>query len=251
MEQKMTRRRELTAVIEPFDSFWEAPDDIEKGYRSFSAFYRHNYARYFPSDRGASILCTSCGPGYGVALLSSMGYGNVLGIDSVPDKIEYAKRRDLNCEVGYAFDHLEDAPNETFDLIWVEQELNHLTKPEILEFLGLCRRKLKPGGRLLCFVLNGANPITGAEALAQNFDHFNTFTEYTLRQVLEYSGFADVRVFGLNLYVFFLNPLNYAAMAASALLSLGFRACYLLYGKKNKLFHKKIAAAALRPARGS
>lgn len=244
----MDRRYPLTAVIEPFDSFWEAPDDIEKGYRTFAAFYRYNYGRYFPKSRDAKILCISCGPGYGVALLTSMGYTNVLGIDSFPDKIEYAKRRELNCRVGYAFDHLEDSEDASYDLLFVEQEINHLTKPEILHFLDLCRRKLKPGGRLLCFVLNGANPITGAEALAQNFDHYNTFTEYTLRQVLEYARFEQVKVFGLNLYVFFLNPFNYIALAAATALNIAFRACFLLYGKKNKLFHKKIAATGVKPA---
>jgi SAM-dependent methyltransferase len=243
----MTRRRELTAQIEPFDSFWEAPDDIEKGYRSFFLFYKHNYARYFPEDKAAKILCVSCGPGYGVNLLKSLGYTNALGIDSFPDKIAHAQRHGLNCIVGFAFDFLEDQPDRTYDLIWLEQEINHLTKPEILDLLRLCRRKLRPGGRLISFVLNGANPITGAEALAQNFDHQNTFTEYTFRQVLTHTGFEDVRVFDLNLYVFFLNPFNYVAWAASALLSAFFRACYLLYGKKNKLFGKKIAATCIVP----
>ncbi|MBS0614738.1 MAG: hypothetical protein JSS24_16345, partial [Proteobacteria bacterium] len=131
--------------------------------------------------------------------------------------------------------------------IFVEQELNRLTKPEILDFLALCHRKLKPGARLICFALNGANPITGAEALAQNFDHQNTFTEYTFNQVLAHSGFEQVQVFDLNLYVFYTNPFNYVAMAAAATLKLMFRACYILYGKNNKLFSKKIAASCIRP----
>jgi SAM-dependent methyltransferase len=243
----MSRRTELTAQIEPFDSFWEAPDDIEKGYGSFYSFYKHNYMRYFPAARDARILCVSCGPGYALNLLQDLGYTQALGIDSFPDKIAYATRRGLNAHVAFAFDFLEDQADATYDLIWVEQELNHLTKPEILAFLALCRRKLRPGGRLLTFALNGANPITGAEALAQNFDHQNTFTEYTFRQVLKHSGFEDVQVFDLNLYVFFLNPFNYVAWAAAATLAAIFRACYLLYGKKNKLFGKKIAGACLAP----
>lgn len=244
----MQRRRQLAATIEPFDSFWEAPDDIEKGYRSFYLFYKDNYRRYLPADHNARILCVSCGPGYGVNLLQDLGYKDVLGIDSFPDKIEWAERRKLNCRVAYAFEFLEDAPDASYDLIWLEQEINHLTREEILEFLPLCWRKLKPGGRLLTFVLNGANPVTGAEALAQNFDHFNTFTEYTLKQVLGHTGFRDIEVFDLNLYVFYKNPMNYVAMAASRLLSLTFRALFMLYGKKAKLFGKKIAATALRPA---
>lgn len=243
----MQRRRQLAATIEPFDSFWEAPDDVEKGYRSFFLFYKDNYRRYFPVNLQAKILCVSCGPGYGVNLLTDLGYKNVLGIDSFPDKIEWARRRQLNCRQAFAFEFLDDSADESYDLIWLEQEINHLTRQEILDFLALCLRKLKRGGRLITFVLNGANPITGAEALAQNFDHFNTFTEYTLRQVLAHTGFGKIEVFDLNLYVFYKNPANYVAMAASRLLSLTFRALFLLYGKKNKLFGKKIAAAAVRP----
>ncbi|HWW19432.1 MAG TPA: class I SAM-dependent methyltransferase [Steroidobacteraceae bacterium] len=244
----MPRRKELTATIEPFDSFWEAPDDIEKGYHSFWLFYKDNYQKYFPSDKQAKILCVSCGPGYGVKLLADLGYQDVLGIDSFEDKIAFATAKKLNCRMGYAFEFLQDAPDESYDLIWLEQEVNHLTRSEILEFLALCLRKLRRGGRLIAFALNGANPITGAEALAQNFDHFNTFTEYTLRQVLNHTGFEKIEVFDLNLYVFYKNPFNYVGMAASAFLSMLFRACFLLYGKKNRLFGKKIAASCLRPA---
>jgi SAM-dependent methyltransferase len=242
------RRRQLTATIEPFDSFWEAPEDIEKGYRSFYLFYKDNYGKLFPADKNASILCVSCGPGYGVNLLKDLGYTKVLGVDSFPDKIDYATRRGLNCKTAYAFDFLEDQPDASYGLIFVEQELNHLTKPEILDFLQLCRRKLVPGGRLISFALNGANPLTGAEALAQNFDHQNTFTEYTFNQVLLHTGFEQVKVFDLNLYVFYSNPFNYVAMAAAATLKFIFRACYVLYGKNNKLFSKKIAATCIRPA---
>jgi hypothetical protein len=178
--------------------------------------------------------------------LRDLGYKNVLGIDSFPEKIEWATRRQLNCRVEFAFEFLEATPDEAYDLIWLEQEINHLTREEILDFMTLCHSKLKRGGRLISFVLNGANPITGAEALAQNFDHFNTFTEYTLRQVLGHTGFSQIEVFNLNLYVFYKNPMNYVAMGAAALLSGLFRGLFMLYGKKNKLFGKKIAATALR-----
>jgi SAM-dependent methyltransferase len=242
-ELTVQRRRELAATIEPF---WEAPDNIEEGYYSYCLFYKDNYRRFFPSGFDAKILCVSCGPGYGVKLLTDLGYRDVLGIDSFAEKIAWARRKPLNCREGFVFDFLEETPDETYDLIWLEQEINHLTRAEILDFLAICRRKLKRGGRLLTFVLNGANPITGAEALAQNFDHFNTFTEYTLRQVLGHTRYGEIEVFDLNLYVFYKNPMNYVGMAAAALLSALFRGLFLLYGKKNKLFGKKIAASALR-----
>src|ERR1700728_2811060 len=109
---EVERTRPLAATIEPFDSFWEAPDDIEKGYRSFYLFYKDNYRRHFPSNRDAKILCVSCGPGYGVNLLGDLGYKNVVGIDSFPEKIEWARRRSLNCQVAFAFEFLEASADE-------------------------------------------------------------------------------------------------------------------------------------------
>lgn len=243
-----TATADLSAKIEPFDSFWEAPDDIENGYGKFFEFYKHNYLKFLPKDKDANVLAISCGPGYFVNLLTKLGYRNVLGIDSDPDKVAYGTRRGLNCRPARAFDFLRES-TEPYDVIFCEQELNHLTKQEILSFLALCREKLSDNGLLITHALNGANPITGAESLAQNFDHYNTFTEYTMRQVLEYSSFSDVKVFPLNLYVFYKNPLNYVLIVLSAIYTAFFRFSFILYGKKNRIFTKKIGAVAVkRPA---
>jgi SAM-dependent methyltransferase len=169
------------------------------------------------------------------------GYRDVLGIDSDPDKVAIAKRHLLNCKVANAFPFLRE--NKTaFDLIFAEQEINHLTKDELLIFLNLCRKNLRQGGVLFVHSLNGANPLTGSEALAQNFNHFNTFTEYSLRQVLIHSGFQDIQAFPLNLYIFYENPLNYIGMAFNTLLNVLFRLGFIFYGKENKIFSKKFAA---------
>ena len=239
----MSSKAELTAKIEPFDTFWEAPEDIEKGYNSFYQFYRRNYLKYIPTNKQSRILVVSCGAGYFVNLMDKEGYTDVLGIDSDPEKVKYAQERNLNCEVARAFDFLESA-EEQFDVIICEQELNHLTKDEILEFLGLCWKRLHDEGTIVVHVLNGANPITGAEALAQNFDHYNTFTDYSLTQILEYCGFSDIKVIPLNLYVFYKNPFNYVALVVAALFTLFFRFSFILYGKSNKIFTKKIGGIA-------
>ena len=236
----MPSQLQLTAKIEPFDSFWEAPKNIEKGYASFYQFYKSNYLPYIPANKTSSILVVSCGPGYFVNLLTKEGYTNILGIDSDPIKVRLAKEKTLHCEVRDAFPFLE-SNREQYDVIFCEQELNHLTKKEILIFLKLCWESLKENGTLIVHGLNGANPITGAEALAQNFDHYNTFTEYTLRQVLQYSRFYEIKVTPLNLYVFYKNPLNYILIVLDKLYTLFFRFSFMLYGKSNRIFTKKIA----------
>lgn len=243
----MAADMDLTAKMEPFDSFWEGPENVEKGYTTVFEFYRRNYLSHVPSDRDAAILVISCGPGYFVDMLVRHGYRHVAGIDSDPVKVEYARKRELDCQAERAFPFLA-ARKQAFDAIFCEQELNHLTKAEILVFLRLCRESLKPGGTLIVHALNGANPITGAEALAQNFDHYNSFTEYTFRQILDHSEFEQVTVVPLNLYVFHKNPFNWVAWGASALLSVFFRAAFVLYGKNNRIFTKKIAAVCRKPA---
>lgn len=238
---------QLASKLEPFDSFWEAPKDIEKGYGRFARFYEHNYLPHVPEDRGSRILVISCGPGYFVDMLRSHGYTDVVGIDSYPDKVAWAERRGLDCRVARGFAFLA-ASEEPWDVIVAEQEINHLTKPEIVEFLRLSHSKLRAGGTMLVHSINGTSPLTGSESRAGNFDHHNSFTEYSLKQVLEYTGFEAIRPFPLDLYVFWGNPLNYVAWGIDRLTTLFFRLNFILVGKSARIFTKKIAAVAKKPA---
>src|ERR1700754_1665642 len=237
-------RRVLAARLEPFDSYWQAPKDIEAGYGSFAAYYRANYFQHLPADRGARILVISCGPGYLVNVLAQAGYQSVVGIDSDPGKVEHARRHGLPCEVAEAFGYLERSRGE-FDAIIPEQELNHLTHQETIEFLQLCHAALRPNGRVVVYAMNGANPFVGAENLAHNIDHFYNVTEYSLSQLLQLAGFVDIRPFALKLYVFWKNPLNYVGLAVTSVLELGMKILFRMYGKKVSVLSKKVAAVAI------
>lgn len=247
-DRPMVPQTQLTAKMEPFDSFWQAPKNIEKGYSQFYHFYKANYLKYLPRDKNAQILVVSCGPGYFVNFLKKHGYHNVLGIDSLPEKVKYAVAKHLNCKVAQAFPFMEEQADE-WDLIVCEQELNHLTKEEMVVFLRLCHNRLRRNGKLFVYGLNGANPITGAENLAHNFDHFNLFTEYSLRQVLQYTGYTDIKIIPLKLYVFYKNPLNYILMTLDMMYTLFFRFSFLLYGKDVKILTKKIGAVCVKGAK--
>lgn len=244
----MLSNAQLTARIEPFDSFWQAPKNIEKGYSQFYQFYKVNYSQYLPAEKNAHILVVSCGPGYFVSFLNRQGYDNVLGIDSSPEKVKYAVSKNLNCKVAEAFPFMQEQTDQ-WDLIVCEQELNHLTKEEMIVFLRLCHDRLRKNGTLFVYGLNGANPMTGAENLAHNFDHFNLFTEHSLRQVLQYTNYTDIKVIPLKLYVFYKNPLNYVLIALDAMYTLFFRFTFMLYGKSVKILTKKIGAVCVKAGR--
>ncbi len=235
------RTHKLSARLEAFDSYWQAPEDAEKGFDSFFEYYKQNYVPLMPADKQANTLVISCGPGYLLNVLRSRGYTNVLGIDSDPEKIRPGLARNLNCSTEYGFEFLEVHPEE-FDAIIPEQELNHLTQEETIEFLMLCRKSLKPDGLLIVYGMNGANPFVGSENLSHNIDHFYTFTEYSLKQLLEIAGFRDIKVLPLKIYVFWKNPLNYIGLAITGFFELCCRIMFRLYGKNVKILSKKIAA---------
>lgn len=241
------RYRQLAARLEPFDSYWQAPADVDKGYASFRRYYEANYLPHLPADKGSAILVVSCGPGYLVDMLRRHGYTNVVGIDSDPAKVEHATRRGLPCSASKAFPYLAER-RDAFDVIIPEQELNHLTLDEQIEFLRLCRRSLRDGGTLIAYGLNGANPLVATENLTHNIDHFNVFTEYSLRQILELGGFSEIRVLPLQIYVFWKNPLNYVGLVATGAAELLFRVFYKLYGKDVKILSKKVAAVCYKRA---
>ncbi|MEO7773738.1 MAG: class I SAM-dependent methyltransferase [Steroidobacteraceae bacterium] len=239
--------RKLSARLEPFDSYWQAPKDVEKGFSSFTAYYRANYLHRLPADRNVRILVVSCGPGYLVQALADAGYKNVIGIDSDPAKVAYALRRNLPCESANAFAYLESRSAQ-YDVIIPEQELNHLTIAETIEFLRLCYTALKPGGEVIVYAMNGANPLVGSENLSHNIDHFYNLTDYSLGQLLQIAGFTGYKPFALKLYVFWKNPMNYVGLAATGALELMMKIVFLMYGKKVKVLSKKVGGVATRPA---
>jgi len=242
--------RQLAARLEPFDSYWQAPQDAESGFSAFIAYYRANYLPVMPERRTARILVVSCGPGYLVKMLKDCGYTNVTGIDSDAAKVDIARRHELPCEVAHAFDYLEGRV-QSFDVIVPEQELNHLTLDETLDFLRLCRRALRADGRVVVYAMNGANPLVGSENLSHNIDHFYNVTEYSLTQILQLGGFERIRVFPLKLYVFWKNPFNYVGLLVTTMLEWSMRIIYRLYGKKVRVLSKKIAAVAHAPGQVS
>lgn len=249
IEKKMTtlpeRTHKLAALLEPFDSYWQAPEDIEKGFDSFFEYYKQNYLPLMPDDKQSNILVISCGPGYLLNVLRTYGYTNVLGIDSDSEKLKYGLERNLNCRAEYGFEFLEANP-DAYDVIIPEQELNHLTQPETIEFLNLCRQSLTSGGLLISYGMNGANPFVGSENLSHNIDHFYTFTEYSLQQLLEIAEFRDIKVLPLKIYVFWKNPLNYVGLFITGAFELCCRIMFKLYGKNVKVLSKKIVATCLK-----
>ncbi len=238
-------RHKLTGTISPWTTFSEGMADIERGYSYYPRQYKRNYSRHLPEDKDAKILVVSAGPGYFVAFLNELGYGNVLGIDTDPSRVAYAHKRDLKVEIAHAFDFLEDS-KESYELIVLEQEINHLTRDEFLHLLALIKPRLTVGGRVVLNATNYANPILSPDHGAHNINHFSGWTTHSLGQAFEHSGYSEVICHGLDNYVLYGNPLNYVAKAFTGLVSILLLVTFRIYGKNESIFTKRMIAAGIR-----
>jgi 2-polyprenyl-3-methyl-5-hydroxy-6-metoxy-1,4-benzoquinol methylase len=84
-----------------------------------------------------------------------------------------------------------------FDAIVANDFIEHLTKPEIFEFLDGAREALRPGGRLIMKTPNAAC-IYGARDRYVDFTHEVIFTAESATQVLLAAGLESVRVLPIN-----------------------------------------------------
>lgn len=238
-------RHRLRGTISPWTTFSEGMADVERGYDYYPKQYRRNYARHLPEDKDAPILVTSAGPGYFVAFLDQLGYRNVLGIDTDPARVAHAHRRDLNVEVAHAFDFLEDS-RESYALVVLEQEINHLTRDEFLDLLRLIRPRLAEGGRVVLNATNYANPLLSPDHSAHNIDHFSGWTTHSLEQAFDATGYSRCVCHGLDNYVLYTNPMNYVAKAFTGLVSMALLVIFRIYGKNEKIFTKRLVAVGSR-----
>lgn len=227
----------------PWSTFCEGIADIEKGYTYYPRLYKRNFGKHLPDLKSAKILVVSAGPGYFVDYLNQSGYVDVLGIDSDPEKVELARNRSINVIVADAIEYLTKSPDK-YDMIILEQEINHLTKDEFLSVLALVKSRLSAGGSVALNAGNYANPITAPDHYGTNLDHFSAWTSLSLEQAYQSSGYSEWSTHPLDNYVLYENPLNYVAKAVTGLISITLRVLFKMYGKDEKIFSKRLVSIA-------
>jgi len=210
-------------------------------------YYRENYFRSLPQNKKALILDIGCGMGHFLYFLKNSGYKNYIGIDLSRECIEYCLKNKLGNKRNVLFVGAQEYLQKTkkkFDLIVMNDVIEHLEKEKIVTVLSLIKLKLKTGGKLIIKVVNSANPITGNSSRYLDFTHTVGFTQESLAQVLRMTGFKKIKIYPQNIWVF--NPLvNLIGKTLQGFFNLIFRLFCLLYGRKTTtIFTKDIIAVA-------
>lgn len=178
------------------------------------------------------------------------GYRRYEGIDLSDENIEYIKKNvDSKAHIYKIdiFEFLKNCRNDKYDMVIINDVIEHLTKDEIFDLMDEVMRILKPGGGFVIKTPNMANPLVAAAGRYIGFDHEIGFTEISMREVLRACGYCSIKIIGTDIYV--LNPfISIVAKLASKLMNIILWFFSALYGRTSlKIFEKDILALAYKP----
>lgn len=153
------------------------------------------YDGLLPADRSVRILDIGCGWGEFLCYLRDLGYTHLSGMDIGAGQVEVARSKGIDAEVA---DDLPLALAERrgmYDLITLNQVIEHFQKERVLENVRAIAGALKPGGRFIVTTPNAA-AFSGLVSRYTDFTHELLFTERSLAKVLQAAGFDRVEVRG-------------------------------------------------------
>jgi len=218
----------------------------KKEYEMFFRYFKKNYKPYLPENKNADIIDFGCGAGHFLYFLKKMGYENSIGVDISEECVEFCKKMGFRVEKADILEFIKDEKNrERFDLIVMNDILEHIRREDIITLLKGARNCLKEKGKIIIKVPNASNPFLASNTRYIDFGHFMSFTEESLAQILNIAGFKNVIIKPQFIYIFYWNPINYLALLFSKILNFFFRLIFLLYGNNTtKIFTKSIIAVA-------
>lgn len=166
----------------------------KEGFDSINKLYAAWYKKFLPLNKNAKILDLGCGMGHFMYFLEKEGYRNFFGIDISKELIDFVEKNiSKNVAVADAFDFLRK--EELFELIIMNDILEHIPKKRLLELLHLVFNSLDKDGIVFIKVPNMSNPFS-LRTRYVTITHEIGFTERSLPEVLRMVGFQDIQTIG-------------------------------------------------------
>jgi len=152
---------------------------------------QRRYLEYFKSAE--QVLDVGCGRGEFLELLRQVGI-KAKGIDANLDMVLLCQEKGLDVAQEDAVAYLEALSDESLDGVFAAQFIQHLPPSEIVRFVQLCHRKLKPNGVILLETPNPQCLTTMAWAFYLYFSHLWPCHPEAMRYLLESMRFRDVHL---------------------------------------------------------
>lgn len=166
-------------------------------YESCCNYYKEEIEALLPFEKLSKILEIGTGHGHFLKYLIDRGYKRVFGID-VSEGLMAGVRRRLadqveSLEVAEAFEYLSRI-NKKFNCIVMLDMIEHVHEEHAVKILSEAWSALDEGGVIIIRTPNMAN-ILGCYSLHMDLTHKRGYTELSLFQALEKSGFSEAKSF--------------------------------------------------------
>ncbi len=164
-----------------------------RDYELTSKGYGEWYYDCLPTDKAAMILDIGCGDGKFIFFLQRKGYTSVEGLELSSQQVKEAKRK-VKCPIHVVNDTLSflRRKTDTYQMITMNDVLEHVPKRETVRFLKSVLDAINPGGSVVVNVPQ-VSGFTSIFCRYNDFTHQTLFTEMSLKQVLLTAGFSNVK----------------------------------------------------------
>jgi 2-polyprenyl-3-methyl-5-hydroxy-6-metoxy-1,4-benzoquinol methylase len=139
------------------------------------------------------ILDVGCGAGFLLRALEMAGYRHLWGVERDEHQYGEARRRLEHTQLVQQ-DALEflSGSGQRFDVIFLYDVIEHITRERIVPLLRGAHQSLHPGGMLIIRTPNADAPFCAARMRYIDFTHQVMFNEESLKMVLRQAGFAEI-----------------------------------------------------------
>lgn len=168
-------------------------DDSEAHACGMAAYYWSLIENFVLPDKGAKILDIGCGFGFALRALRNAGYLNISGLEVSAEQGKVAKLAGFDVEVvENTMDWLQARSNQ-FDFVLLLDVLEHIPVKSQISLLQAVRASLTSRGRIVVQVPN-ADSLLAMRWRYDDFTHYSSFTERSLRFALLNAGFTQIEI---------------------------------------------------------
>ena len=151
-------------------------------------------ADYVARFAGATdVLDVGCGRGEFLELLRDAGIP-ARGVDLNTEMVERCLAKGLDVTSGDALAYLAELPDASLGGIIACQVVEHLQPDDLLRFIELAARRLRPGGVIVLETINPASWIAFFESYIRDLTHVRPVHPDTLRYLLIANGFQQAEI---------------------------------------------------------
>lgn len=182
---------------EIFKNYFDAnahPDYL-KVHRGNQEFYADNLADLLPRDKDSKILEIGCGAGQLLYYLKVSGYKNIEGADIGEEQVKFLESMGINGTVISSLQEYLKDKKDHYDLIIMNQVIEHFPKSELWDNSSLIYKSLRKGGAFI-FITPNMSCLSGLSQRYTDFTHEIGFTERSASQIMRIAGFKDIVVRG-------------------------------------------------------